>query len=82
VNSDTPPSFIWHTYEDDCVPVQNSLAFANELVAQGIAVELHIYRRGGHGLSLGNHIVDSKRAFGDKHNTSDWIDKAIRFIFD
>lgn len=82
VSSDTPPAFIWHTYEDDCVPVQNSLVFASELVAQGIPVELHVYRRGGHGLSLGNHMVDKNRAFGDKHDSSDWIDKAIRFIFD
>lgn len=82
ISSDTPPSFIWHTYEDDLVPVQNSLVFANELVGHGIPLELHIYRRGWHGLSLGNHIVDRNRAFGDKHITSDWIDKAIRFIFD
>lgn len=82
VNSDTPPAFIWHTYEDNSVPVQNSLVFATELVAHSIPIELHIYRRGEHGLSLGNHIVDSKRAFGDKHDSFDWIDKAIRFIFD
>ena len=82
VSSDTPPSFIWHTYEDDCVPVQNSLVFATELVAHAIPVELHIYRRGGHGLSLGNNLVDSNRGVGNKHDSSDWIDKAIRFIYD
>jgi len=82
ISSDTPPAFIWHTYEDDCVPVQNSLVFASALVSHGIPVELHVYRRGGHGLSLGNHIVDKSRAYGDRHASSDWIDKAVRFIFD
>lgn len=82
ITLDTPPAFIWHTFEDKSVPVQNSLVFASELVAQDIPVELHIYRRGGHGLSLGNHVVDNNRAFGDKHDSSDWIDKAIRFIYD
>ena len=82
ISSDAPPSFIWHTYEDGCVPVQNSLVFANELVAHNIPVELHIYRRGGHGLSLGNYLVDRNMAIGHKHDSSDWIDKAIRFIYD
>ena len=82
ISSDTPPSFIWHTYEDGCVPVQNSLVFASELVAHDIPVELHIYRRGGHGLSLGNYVVDRNMAVGYKHDSSDWIAKAIRFIYD
>lgn len=82
VSSDTPPAFIWHTYEDQVVPVQNALSFASELVAQNIPVELHVYRRGGHGLSLGNHIVDKSSVYGDKHVSSDWIDKAVRFIYD
>lgn len=82
VGPDTPPAFIWHTYEDDVVPVQNALVFANQLVANNIPVELHIYRRGGHGLSLGSHVVDRDRIPGQKHETSDWIDKAIRFIYD
>lgn len=82
ISSDTPPSFIWHTYEDGCVPVQNSLVFANELVAHNIPVELHIYRRGGHGLSLGKYLVDGNMKVGYKHDSSDWIDKAIRFIYD
>lgn len=82
VSSDTPPAFIWHTYEDDAVPVQNALVFANQMVACNIPVELHIYRRGRHGLSLGNHMVDRERLPGQKHVSSDWIDKAIRFIYD
>lgn len=82
VTKDVPPSFIWHTYEDGAVPVQNALLFANALVKEDIPVELHIYRRGGHGLSLGNHLVQADTQYGENHLSSDWIDKAIRFIFD
>ena len=28
VNSTTPPAFLWHTWEDQAVPVENSLLFA------------------------------------------------------
>lgn len=82
VTKEVPPSFIWHTYEDGSVPVQNTLLFANALVKEDIPVELHIYRRGGHGLSLGNHLVQADTQYGETHLSSDWIDKAIRFIFD
>ncbi len=82
VTKDVPPSFIWHTYEDGAVPVQNALLFASALVKEDIPVELHVYRRGGHGLSLGNHLVQGDMQYGENHISSDWIDKAIRFIFD
>lgn len=82
VTSDTPQSFIWHTYEDEGVPVQNSMLFASALIAHKIPTELHIYKRGGHGLSLGNHMVYGDKKYGDNHMTSDWIEKAIRFIYD
>lgn len=82
VNTDVPPTFIWHTYEDGSVPVKNTMLFANALMEKDIPVEVHIYRRGGHGLSLGNFMVNPDMTFGEKHMSSDWIDKAIRFIFD
>lgn len=82
VNQDIPPTFIWHTYEDQSVPVQNTMLFASALLAQGIPLEMHIYRRGGHGLSIGNFMVNENMTFSERHMSSDWIDKAIRFIFE
>ncbi len=52
VTKDTPKSFIWHTYEDASVPVQNAMLFATALIQEGITTELHVYPKGGHGLSL------------------------------
>lgn len=53
VKSDTPPCFIWHTWEDGGVVVENALEFGNALRRQGVRFELHIYELGGHGLGLG-----------------------------
>jgi len=53
VTKDTPPCFIWHTYEDPGVPVENSLLFAEALRKAKVPYDLHIYQKGGHGLGLG-----------------------------
>ena len=62
VRRDAPPCFIWHTWEDKAVPVENSLLFASALRRQGVRVDLHVYEAGRHGLGLGG-----KRAEGKLH---------------
>lgn len=52
VKSNTPPCFIWHTWEDNAVKVENSLAFASALRKANIPFDLHIYQKGGHGMGL------------------------------
>lgn len=51
VNATTPPAFLWHTAEDNVVPVENSLLYAKALAKYKIPFELHIFPYGGHGLS-------------------------------
>lgn len=53
VTRNTPPCFIWHTWEDNAVKVENSLEFALALRRAGVPFDLHIYQKGGHGLGLG-----------------------------
>ena len=48
----TPPAFIWHTFEDDGVPVENSIYYALGLRKYKIPFELHVYEKGGHGKGL------------------------------
>lgn len=52
VNMDTPTAFIWHTFDDNSVPVENSLVFAQSMKKYNIPFELHIFPKGVHGLSL------------------------------
>lgn len=81
VSSDTPPCFLWHTYDDSVVHIQNALAFASSLAEKNIPLEMHIYTNGHHGLSLGNHIVHKDWTYDMKHDSSEWIDKAIKFLY-
>lgn len=53
VTKDTPPCFVWHTWEDKGVKIENALSFANALQAAGVRFDLHVYERGPHGLGLG-----------------------------
>lgn len=52
VTKDTPPTFLFHTDEDTVVPAENSVVFYEALRQAGVPAELHIYRKGGHGLGL------------------------------
>lgn len=61
VTSETPPCFIWHTWEDPAVKVENSLMFAMSLREKGIPFDLHIYQQGGHGMGLGRNSRDKAR---------------------
>jgi acetyl esterase/lipase len=53
VSKDTPPTFIYHTFNDQTVPVEQSLSFYNALVKAGVPSELHIFADGRHGTGLG-----------------------------
>ncbi len=48
----TPPTFLWHTADDEKVPVENSLLFASALGRAGVPFALHVYPHGRHGLGL------------------------------
>ena len=54
VTSDTPPVFIFHTFEDSTVKVENAMEFAAALKRYGVPFALHIYPKGAHGMGLGS----------------------------
>lgn len=81
VTKEFPPVFIWHTFTDSGVPVLNSILFAKALAENNVLTEMHIYPEGTHGLSLGNHLVREDQDVKDKHQSSEWIDKAVKFIY-
>jgi acetyl esterase/lipase len=55
VTAMTPACFLWHTFEDKTVSVENSLEFAKALKKNGVPFDLHIYEQGRHGLGLGDN---------------------------
>lgn len=80
VSSDTPSAFLWHTFEDASVPVENSLMFVSAMRRVNVPVELHIYPRGGHGLSLANRLTRNRDGFGVQEECESWISLARTWI--
>jgi acetyl esterase/lipase len=72
VSPQTPPCFIWHTWEDQAVPVENSLVFASALRQQSVRFDLHIYQRGVHGIGLGRR-GDSDELHPWTHDLAFWL---------
>jgi len=54
VTAQTPPTFLFHTNEDDGVPAENSIYYALALRRAGVPVELHLYQHGPHGTAMGD----------------------------
>lgn len=75
VDGDTPPTFLWHTAEDTCVPVENSLYFAAALSAAKVPFELHILPEGEHGMSVCTKEVGNEDAYNGR-----WVEWSIRWL--
>ena len=70
VSAETPPTFLFHTSEDQAVPAENSVLFYLALRRAGVAAELHIYERGQHGVGLApTDLVLSSWP----HRLADWL---------
>lgn len=79
VKETTPPAFIWHTAEDGCVPVVNSISYAKALIEKKVPVELHIYPFGGHGLSTSDRqTIDNVTNIVAYNNV--WLDSVKRWL--
>ncbi|MDB5105447.1 MAG: axeA 7 [Fibrobacteres bacterium] len=56
VTSKTPPAFLLHAKDDNAVPVRNSQAYYDSLKRRGVAAELKLYEKGGHGFGLADGV--------------------------
>ena len=70
-----PPAFIWHTFEDSSVPVENSLLLAKAMREKNIPFEMHIYPDGVHGLSLATEETDIVQ-----EGVETWMDLCINWL--
>jgi acetyl esterase/lipase len=52
VTTNTPPCFLWATFEDNAVPMENTMKFAEALRKNHVPFDLHIYEKGRHGIGL------------------------------
>ena len=70
VNSDFPPTFLWHCEGDTSVPVQNSLMLRDALDRAGVAHKLLLFPEGAHGLGLAK----------DNGIISSWFDECVKWL--
>ncbi|MFS0866419.1 prolyl oligopeptidase family serine peptidase [Microbacterium sp. 179-B 1A2 NHS] len=70
VTPEAPPFFLWHTAEDDAVPVAHSLLLASALSAARVPYELHVYERGEHGIGLAE----------ESGTAADWTSACARWL--
>ena len=81
VSATTPPAFIWHTFADNLVPVENSLLLARAMADAKVPFELHIFPAGIHGLALANEQTASGSPEANVHpNCAVWVDLATTWI--
>jgi len=57
VTRETPPTFWFHTFDDQTVPLEQGLRFYEALVKAGVPAEAHIFAHGPHGTGLGKGDV-------------------------
>lgn len=79
VNTDNPPTFMWHTVTDEAVSYKNSVLFEAALKEKGISAQLHLYPEGMHGLALANEVtaIDESQIVP---SCQDWLERALKWI--
>ena len=75
VDEQTPPTFLWHTAEDQIVPVENSLLFSMALSRFKVPYECHILPEGPHGMCVCTKEIRSY----DPYNAR-WVDWSIQWL--
>lgn len=75
VDADTPPTFLWHTAEDQIVPVENTLLFSMALSRAKVPYECHILPEGPHGMAVCTKEIRSFHPYNAR-----WIDWSIQWL--
>ncbi len=74
-----PPTYVWHTANDDCVSVLNSIKLVEKLAENKVPFSYHVYAKGVHGLSLATpHVIKNVGELSE--NVTGWIDEAVCFL--
>ena len=79
VTPDTVPTFIWSTFDDELVPVENTLMFMSALAENNVPFAGHIFSSGVHGLALS----DKSTANYEGHINTEcarWVELAMEWM--
>ena len=53
VTPETPPTYLVHSFDDEAVPVENSLLYALALKEANVPFAMQVFEHGGHGYGMG-----------------------------
>lgn len=70
VDRRTPPAYLWHTADDEAVPVENTLAMASALAVKQVSFSCHVFPHGRHGLGLAP----------EQPEIAVWMDECVSFL--
>lgn len=76
ISENTCRTFVWHTVEDTCVPIENTLKLLTALQANHISYEAHLFPHDDHGTSVCTDEVASRNDYNARWITfaADWLD--------
>ncbi len=82
ITKDTCPAFIWHTAEDNAVPVHNSLRLAMAYADAGVGFALHVYPYGPHAICLGKDFCSAGPQYSDRIQplAETWLEDSIKWM--
>lgn len=75
-----PKTFIWHTFADSVVLLENSLLFVSAMREKGNAVEYHVFPDGYHGIGLGNELTANPDGTGIVDGCEAWSELAGKWL--
>ncbi|MBQ8345637.1 MAG: alpha/beta hydrolase [Clostridia bacterium] len=82
VDATTPPAFLWHTFTDGAVPVENAIFMMDAMAKVKVPFEAHIFPEGPHGLSLCNELTWEGKAEAFNPHAAVWADLSVKWILD
>lgn len=75
-----PKTFIWHTFADSVVLLENSLLFVSAMREKGNPVEYHVFPDGDHGIGLGNELTANANGRGIVKGCEIWSELAQKWL--
>jgi len=81
MSASCPPAFLWSTFDDQTVPIENTLLMAGKLSEFNIPAEVHIFPEGPHGSSLANEMCAG--VVNPQYNlpyVAGWPEMAVKFL--
>ncbi len=70
VSSETPPTFLAHSMDDEVCPFEGTIQYATALEASKVPVEVHLFPTGKHGYGLGR----------GEDGTDQWLNLAVSWV--